>query len=62
MLMIHLVYQRVANAADAPLSVAPQGGGVNPRGKSFGNDLLFILQKAHQLVFNQLVDKYSAFG
>ncbi len=30
LLMIHLVYQRVANAADAPLSVAPQGGGVNP--------------------------------
>ena len=23
------VYQRVANAADAPLSDAPQGGGVN---------------------------------
>jgi len=25
-----MVYQRVANAADAPLSDAPQGGGVNP--------------------------------
>jgi hypothetical protein len=24
-----MVYQRVANAADAPLSGAPQGGGVN---------------------------------
>jgi hypothetical protein len=29
MLMIHMVYQQVANAADAPLSDAPQGGGVN---------------------------------
>jgi hypothetical protein len=29
MLIIHMVYQRVANAADAPLSDAPQGGGVN---------------------------------
>ena len=28
-LIIHMVYQRVANAADAPLSGAPQGGGVN---------------------------------
>jgi len=28
-LIIHMVYQRVANAADAPLSDAPQGGGVN---------------------------------
>ncbi|MCA1765229.1 MAG: hypothetical protein LC633_03115, partial [Desulfobulbaceae bacterium] len=29
MLIILMVYQRVANAADAPLSGAPQGGGVN---------------------------------
>ena len=29
MLVIHMVYQRVANAADAPFSDAPQGGGVN---------------------------------
>jgi hypothetical protein len=29
MLIIHMVYQRVANAADTPLSGAPQGGGVN---------------------------------
>jgi hypothetical protein len=33
---IHLVYQRVANAADAPLSVAPQDGGVNPDKQSGG--------------------------
>jgi len=30
MLIILMVYQRVANTADAPLSGAPQGGGVNP--------------------------------
>jgi hypothetical protein len=30
MLIILLVYQRVANTADTPLSGAPQGGGVNP--------------------------------
>jgi hypothetical protein len=30
LLIIHMVYQQVANAADAPLSDAPQGGVVNP--------------------------------
>jgi len=29
MLIIMMVYQRVANTADAPLSGAPQGGGMN---------------------------------
>ncbi|MDF1578079.1 MAG: hypothetical protein P1P81_06515 [Desulfobulbales bacterium] len=43
MLIILMVYQQVANAADAPLSGAPQGGGVNP-GNPGKNDYLMKLQ------------------
>ncbi|MDF1577153.1 MAG: hypothetical protein P1P81_01775 [Desulfobulbales bacterium] len=37
------LYQQVANAADAPFSGAPQGGGVNP-GNPGKNDYLMKLQ------------------
>ncbi|MFO7605904.1 MAG: hypothetical protein R6W72_06375 [Desulfurivibrionaceae bacterium] len=43
MLIILMVYQRVANAADAPLSGAPQGGRVYP-GNPGENDYLKQLQ------------------
>jgi len=38
-----MVYQQVANAADAPLSGAPQGGGVY-HGNPGKNDFLMQLQ------------------
>ncbi|MFO7606405.1 MAG: hypothetical protein R6W72_08915, partial [Desulfurivibrionaceae bacterium] len=43
MLIILMVYQRVANEADAPLSGAPQGGGVN-HGDPGKNDYSMQLQ------------------